>query len=289
MTDTSPDVVEIRRGNQAVTALDWGGDGPAVVLLHPNGFCGGLYEPIAHALRRTCRPVAIDLRGHGATHAPADPELYHFVHLADDVLAVLDEMALESPIGIGGSLGGAIAVMVDMASPGRWQRLLLAEPVAFPLDAFGDAPDNPMATGARQRRRTFPDRHAMAAAYRRRPPLSELAPEALDAYLRWGTRTDDTGTHLRCDPEIEATIFEISGTPHGAAAAWNHLPHLSCPVTIVAGKDTFLPDIFNAQARHARAPLELVAGGHFVLHEDTRRGVDLIARHTLHHLNPPPR
>ena len=87
MTDTSPDVVEIRRGNQAVTALDWGGDGPAVVLLHPNGFCGGLYEPIAHALRRTCRPVAIDLRGHGATHAPADPELYHFVHLADDLIA----------------------------------------------------------------------------------------------------------------------------------------------------------------------------------------------------------
>ena len=255
----------------------------------PTASAGAFYEPIARALRLTCRPVAIDLRGHGTTHAPADAEQYHFARLADDVLAVLDEMALESPVGVGGSLGGAIAVMVDKIQPGRWRRLLLAEPVAFPLDAFGDARDNPMATAARERRRTFSDRHAMATAYRRRPPLSELAPEALDAYLRWGTLTDDTGTHLRCDPEIEATIFEISGTPDGAAAAWNHLPHLSCPVTIVAGKGTFLPDIFTEQAHHASAPLELVAGGHFVLHEDTRRGVDLITRHTLHHLDPPPR
>ena len=286
----SPDVVEIPRDKATITALDWGGDGPAVVLLHPNGFCGGLYEPVANVLRQTCRPVAIDLRGHGTTHAPSEPEQYHFARLADDVLAVLDELALESPIGVGGSLGGAIAVMVDKSSPGRWQRLLLAEPVAFPLDAFGDAAaENPMATAARQRRRTFPDRHAMAAAYRRRPPLSELAPEALDAYLRWGTRTDDTGAHLRCDPEIEATIFEISGTPDGAAAAWNHLPNLSCPVTMVAGEDTFLPDIFDAQARHARAPLDTVAGGHFVLHEDTARAVDLITRHTLDHVSPPPR
>ena len=146
-----------------------------------------------------------------------------------------------------------------------------------------------MSTAARQRRRSFADRQVMADAYRRRPPLSQLAPEALDAYLRWGTHTDDTGTHLRCDPEIEAIIFEISGTPEGATAAWNHLPSLSCPATIVAGEDTFLPDIFEAQARHARAPLVTVAGGHFVLHEDSARAVDLITRHTLDQVSGPPR
>jgi hypothetical protein len=57
----------------------------------------------------------------------------------------------------------------------------------------------------------------------------------------------------------------------------------------VAGEDTFLPDIFDAQARHASAPLDTVAGGHFVLHEDTARAVDLITRHTLDHISPPPR
>lgn len=281
MNDPPPAVMEIRRGSATITALDWGGPDPVVVLLHPNGFCAGLYEPVARGLRRSCRPVAIDLRGHGASHAPSKPDEYHFAHLADDVAAVLDAITPESVVGVGGSLGGAIAVMVDKAHPGRWQRLLLAEPVAFPLDAFDETAENPMATAARQRRRTFANATAMAAAYRRRPPLSQLAPEALDAYLHWGTVTDDAGTHLRCDPEIEATIFETSATSAGAPAAWDHLPHVSCPLTILAGSETFLPDIFTTQAQHAGAPLVTVPGGHFVLHEDTARAVNLIERHVL--------
>lgn len=276
-----PSVVEVRQRGFTITALDWGGTGPAVVLLHPNGFCAGLYEPVAMALRTRCRPIAIDLLGHGASDAPAEPAQYEFSRLGDDVLAVLDELALASPIGVGGSLGGAVAVMVDKADPGRWQRLLLAEPVAFPLEAFGESAENPMAAGARKRRRTFPDAQSMAEAYRSRAPLSQLAPEALDAYVRWGTTTDGAGTHLRCDPEVEATIFEVSGTNAGAAAAWEHLPHLSCPATILAGSETFLPDVFAAQADHAGAPLVTVDGGHFVLHEDSARGVDLITRYAI--------
>ena len=31
------------RNGDELRVLDWGGSGPPVVLLHPIGFCGGLY------------------------------------------------------------------------------------------------------------------------------------------------------------------------------------------------------------------------------------------------------
>ena len=276
---------EVRRiaGQAGITirVLDWGGTGPPIVLLHPNGFCGGLYEPIAGQLVRAARPIAIDLRCHGGSTAPQDPGAYRFEHLAVDVLEVLDQLGLRTVAGVGGSLGGAVAILVHRLDPQRWTRLLLAEPVAFPADAFPHHTENPMAAAARRRRPSFASQAEMNATYSGKQPLSQLAPEALDAYIRWGTTVDASGVHLACRPEIEATIFEASAADGGAAEAWDHLPDLSCPTTIAAGEHTFLPDIFAAQAERAGAALVTLPGGHFVLHENTRRGADLVARHAL--------
>lgn len=265
-----------------VAALDWGGSGPPVVLLHPNGFCAGLYEPVATRLAGAeARPIAVDLPGHGLSSTPDTREGLSFRAMAAAVVAVLDGLGIDRAIGIGGSLGGGVAVLVDELRRETWSRLVLAEAVAFPAVAPSAGAPNPMAEGARRRRRMFPDRPSAVAAYSRRPPLSELAPEALEAYVRWGTRDCDGGVELRCPPEVEATVFEVSGTPDGAPAAWSHLRALRCPTTVLAGTRSFLPDMFGSQAAECGAELEMVDGGHFVLHEDTDRGVALIRRHGL--------
>jgi pimeloyl-ACP methyl ester carboxylesterase len=274
-----PELHLIDVGDATIAALDWGGSGPPIVLLHPNGFCGGIYEPIAERLASRCRPIAVDLRGHGGSSAPRGQAAYHFTNLAGDVIKVIDALEITDASAVGGSLGGAVAILADKQSPGLWRRVLLAEPVAFPIDAPAGSTDNPMAVAARRRRSLFPDRATMRNAYSTREPMSHLAPEALDAYLAWGVHDDPTGVRLACDPEVEATIFEISATPHGALAAWDHLSNLSCPATIVAGRNTFLPDYFGAQADRAGSPLVTVDGGHFVLHEDTERAVGLIDRY----------
>jgi pimeloyl-ACP methyl ester carboxylesterase len=268
------------RSELSIRVLDWGGNGPPVVLLHPNGFCAGLYEPIAERIRPTARPIAIDLRGHGGSSAPSGSAAYRFEAFARDILDVLDHLGLHDVAGVGGSLGGAAAILVDRLDPGRWRRLLLAEPVAFPASAISEG-DNPMSAAARRRRPRFDSRPAAVAAYRHKEPLAQLAPEALDAYLRWGTVADGTGVRLSCLPEIEAIVFDVSATPAGAADAWDHLPRLSCPTTIVSGQDSFLPDVFAVQAELAGANLVTVPGGHFVLHEDTARGAELISRYAL--------
>jgi len=65
-----PQVIDLP-GQSGITirALDWGGDGPPVVLLHPNGFCGGLYEPRAHLIASGSHLFALDPRDHGGSTA----------------------------------------------------------------------------------------------------------------------------------------------------------------------------------------------------------------------------
>lgn len=279
--------MEVGTGHAGV--LDWGGSGPPLVLLHPNGFCAGLYEPVARRLVDRARVIGIDLPGHGMSSTPPARESYEFPAMARYVLAVLDRLGIDRAAVVGGSLGGAVAVLAGAMEPGRWHRALLAEPVAYPAPPEAAASPNPMAAVARRRRRRFPDRSAMVAALARREPLSQLAPEALDAYARWGTVEVDGEVALACDPEVEATIFEISGEPQGARSAWECLPRLSCPATVVAGRSSFLPDVFAEQAARAGAGLVVVPGGHFVLHEDTDRGARLIARYALAPAGPAPR
>ena len=276
------------RNGDELRVLDWGGSGPPVVLLHPNGFCGGLYEPVAATLLGTARAVAIDLVGHGGSTTPTDPTRYRFASMANDVLDVLDHLDLCGIAGVGGSLGGAVAVLVDQLDQGRWSQLLLAEPVAFPPTLFRTTTPNPMAVAARRRRRLFATRAEMHDQYCDKAPLSQLSDDALDAYLRWGTVDCGDGVHLACDPDSEALIFEMSATSYGAPAAWDHLEHLACPAVIVAGEDTFLPAIFDQQAERANATLLTVPGGHFVLHEDTRRTEALLREHVLTQPAPSP-
>ena len=140
-----------------------------------------------------------------------------------------------------------------------------------------------MADGARRRRRTFDSRESMLRAYRRRPPLSQLAPEALESYVGWGTEPTATGVTLRCDPEAEATVFERSAQPQNAPSAWAHLECLTCLTTILAGCSSFFPDVFEAQAARCGGPLVMTDGGHLVLREDSDRGrgISLLRRHAL--------
>src|SRR5262245_27530260 len=45
-------------------ALDWGGDGPPVIMVHGTGRTGRSWNAIARRLRDTYRVIALDLRGH---------------------------------------------------------------------------------------------------------------------------------------------------------------------------------------------------------------------------------
>ena len=178
------------------------------MLLHPNGFCAGLFDPIARRLAAagSFHPIGVDLRGHGGTDKPAPPDPYHYEGMAADVIAVLGAMGLDDVDIVGGSLGGGVAIHIDRRQPGLARRLVLCEPIA--LAATADRlPDqaHPLAVGALRRKMVWPSRDAMIHSYGNRPPMNRLAPEALAAYIYWGpVDRPDGQVELACPPEVEA-------------------------------------------------------------------------------------
>jgi len=278
-TSCVPETIFVERDGLRIRALDWGGAGEPLLLLHPNGFCAGIFEPLALAVGDSFRPIAIDLRGHGGSDAPTAPSGFAYAELAIDVVAVLDTLGVSEAVACGQSLGGGITVVVDRERPGLLRRMLLCEAIALPPDM--ERPDSNLAAGARKRRAVFAGREAIVAAYSRRMPLAAMAPEALEAYVRWGTVEQDDGTvRLACEPETEATIFEFTPGPSGAPTAWEHLSALSGSAVIAAGTSSDLPrDLFRLQAARAGAQYVEIEGGHFFLQEDTDRAAGLLRKH----------
>jgi pimeloyl-ACP methyl ester carboxylesterase len=288
MSDDPVELV-VEHDGLRIAALDWGGDGEPLLLLHPNGFCAGLFDPLARRLRDAYRPIGVDLRAHGGTDVPPDPANdYRFALMAADVLAVLDTLGVERVVALGESLGGGVAVLVDAARPGAIRRLLLCEAIAFGPEVIG-APklatrrsgENFMATAARKRRAVWADRATVRTSYASRPPLDALEPAALDAYVRWGfVDRDDGQVELACPPEAEATIFEESSDERGAQAAWDHLADLRAPTVVLHGTSSNLRQAwFEAQAEQADAHAYAIEGGHLFLQEDSVRAEALVREH----------
>jgi pimeloyl-ACP methyl ester carboxylesterase len=285
--DGDPTPVVVTHDGLRIAALDWGGDGEPLLLLHPTGFCAGFFDPLARRLRDRFRSIGVDLRGHGGTDAPDRSHAFAYTRMAEDVLAVLGHLRVERFAALGESGGGGVAVLVDQARPGAARRLLLCEAIAFDLTG-AERPQGASAEGgnymadiARKRRPVWADRATVRASYGSRPPLDVLAPEFLDAYVRWGfVDRPDGQVELACPPEAEATMFEISADEEGARAAWLHLNALSCPAVVLAGTTSDLPtEWFRSQAERAHAPFVAVDGGHFFLYESVERAEAVVREH----------
>jgi pimeloyl-ACP methyl ester carboxylesterase len=101
------------RGGLTLAARDFGGSGPAVVLLHAAGRNLVDCAPLADELTKQFRVIALDLRNHGLS-GDAD---WNFHEVVDDVDAVIRHFDMDHPAIIGHSLGGMVAAMYATAYP----------------------------------------------------------------------------------------------------------------------------------------------------------------------------
>lgn len=264
MGSPDPDVLDEPRlidssGGVRLATYDFDGPGAGddLLLVHANGFCAGVWWPMA-SLLDGYRRAAIDLRGHGRSSLPTGgTDDLHWNGTADDVLAAVDALDLGRPVGVGHSMGGAALVLAEQRRPGTFRALWLYEPIIFPFDGTLPPPGpNPLSTAARRRRTDFPSAEAAFANFAAKRPLDELHPDCLAAYVRYGfEERPDGSVTLRCRPEVEAANFELGGHHD----AWAHLGELSCPVVVARGAaDPGTPAAFadRIAARPAHGRLE---------------------------------
>ena len=98
-------------GGLRLHVREWGkADGPPILFIHgwsQNHLCWA--KQYESALADEFRLVAYDLRGHGMSEAPLEPEHYTDGKLwADDVAAIIDQLHLDRPVLVGWSYGAFV-------------------------------------------------------------------------------------------------------------------------------------------------------------------------------------
>ncbi|MBL8163080.1 MAG: alpha/beta hydrolase [Anaerolineae bacterium] len=231
--------------------LHLGGDGPLLHLAVANGFPPATYLPLLRPLFEAYRVICLPPRALWPDEQPP-AELREWDSLADDLLAGMQQHALDPVIAVGHSFGGIASVLAAMREPARFRALCLLDPTFLlpewlagleQLRSSGSVmQDFPLAQMALRRRRTFESAEAAFSNFRGKTAFRNWPDETLRLYAEHGTRpaANGQGVELAWSAEWEAYYY---CTPY--ARLWSVLPQLSptIPLLIVRGatSDTLLP------------------------------------------------
>ena len=221
-----------------ISYLERSGPGVALVFLHANGFNGQTYRRIFDDLTEDIHLIAPDMRGHGRTTLPADPDnLKSWSQYRDDMTTFINSLPVTKnrPLVMAGhSMGGTTSVMVAHDHPGRVAHVFLMDPVVYPTPSFIERLALPfmarsnLAEGAKRRRFQYPDRDAVFKSYRGRGAFITWPDDMLRDYIYGGTVEDgDGGIRLACAPAWEAANFSLSFND-----VWRDFGHVTSEVTL---------------------------------------------------------
>jgi esterase len=104
--------------------LDWGGDGPPLVMLHGLTGHAHTWDHTAAALSARYHVYALDQRGHGDTGWASR---YGIPAMVDDLTGFLDALQLPVVTLMGLSMGGIVAYQFTAAHPERVSRLVVLD------------------------------------------------------------------------------------------------------------------------------------------------------------------
>jgi pimeloyl-ACP methyl ester carboxylesterase len=214
---------------------DFGGRGQPVLMLHGTGLHGRCWAPVAERLGEGMRPLALDMRGHGASGRCPDGS-YPWELFASDALALLDQLALSGTptlIGVGHSAGATALLLAEAARPGTFSRLWAWEPImAVPGSDLTARNSTQFAASARRRRARFASIEDARAHFEGRGQFAQFAPGSLEAFLQGAfVAGEEGGLRLACDPEDEARMYE-GALSHNA---WDRLPEVRCATRLSRG------------------------------------------------------
>jgi len=96
------------------------GAGPAVILLHGFPETADSWRHQLPALAAAgYRAIALDMRGHGNSDSPTEPEAYDVLHTVGDVIGLLDALEIERAVVVGHDAGTTAAYHAALMRPDR--------------------------------------------------------------------------------------------------------------------------------------------------------------------------
>jgi pimeloyl-ACP methyl ester carboxylesterase len=222
--------------------LDWGGTGMQTHFLHGNGFCAGTYTPFIANIMGGLHIFASDVRGHGDSINLNQLPIRNWHVFVEDLKTVIERVMTPPILGIGHSLGAVTTFMAAAKYPHLFSGIILIDPVILPkkllwlmagMKLLGRTGNIPQAKAARRRRRNFQGKkEALKLFAAGRGIFKNWSKEFIDAYLKCGLLEKDSKTAvLKCDPELEAQIFESIPLD-----VWKYAKKISCPALLIRGE-----------------------------------------------------
>ena len=215
-----PMLEDVKRGRIAlpengveIATLDFGGSGPLALLHHANGFCAAVWAPVATALTRHYRVIAMDARGHGrfdqarGRRAPTTGTGSAATRSASPTRCCREHGASQHrararPLvrGHGAAHGlGAAARALRAPRAGRPDRAAAARARARRCCAARTG--TRFADGARQRRAVWPSRDAAREKWSGKELFANWDPRVFELYLAEGLHDRPDGqVELACPP-----------------------------------------------------------------------------------------
>src|ERR1700750_1102933 len=103
------------------------GDGPPLILTHGYSSTSAMWKGQVEALSKHHRLILWDMRGHGRSDYPEDPNAYSEALTVGDIAALLDVVGAQKAIVGGLSLGGYMSLAFYRAHPERVAALLIID------------------------------------------------------------------------------------------------------------------------------------------------------------------
>jgi pimeloyl-ACP methyl ester carboxylesterase len=269
-----PNELDVHLGNVRLHALEWPGPGPTLLLLHGLNNNAWSWARVASLLSPSRRVLALCLRGHGTSSAPASG--YTLQDTSRDMLGVLDALGLDAIDLAGHSWGGKVATHFACTHPERVRALALADPVlpgglnrlirTFP----------PLITASlRAERGPFPDQASWEAAGRSLIYLHHWDEVDRKLWSEAFRRTED-GAYHHVLPE--AAFEEILGSALRQDIS-DLLSTLRIPVLLM--RPTFTLSFLPGELRPLRKALphlveKRIAGDHTFIHTNPLDTVDTL-------------
>lgn len=203
----------------------WDGDGPPVLLLHGMGAHTHWWDSVAPRLAERCRPVALDLRGHGESGWRPDGK-YGPAKFVEDVEDARHLQGWDKFLLVGHSLGARVALDYAAAYPDRLTGVVALDFLAEPGGGRFSKP------------RTIPQPYyetqdAALQRFRLQPDGTTLSPEQLRELGKLSVRKTERGWTWKYDWRC----FHYSYDP-----IWDVLPKIRVPALIARGElSTLMP------------------------------------------------
>jgi len=121
------------RANGIDIWYDLRGDAAKPLLVLNHGWLGPTEDwppGVLEGLERQVRLLVYDVRGHGRTTAPEDPDVYSLPAYAQDLRGLLDSLAIDRAHIAGVSQGGMIAAQFAVDFPERTRSLVISDSTA---------------------------------------------------------------------------------------------------------------------------------------------------------------